>query len=101
MNDVRSKLREISHYLSSGCQENGEQNEELAAIKSREITKFYPALWEAYSTLGRACSQTGTLQGKTLRLVKLTLAIGAGSEEAVQSHARRAVDEGLAQASVK
>jgi alkylhydroperoxidase/carboxymuconolactone decarboxylase family protein YurZ len=54
-----------------------------------------PEVWNAYSDLGRACSESGPLDDETRRLVKLALAIGAESEGAVHSHVRRGLDEGL------
>jgi alkylhydroperoxidase/carboxymuconolactone decarboxylase family protein YurZ len=60
-----------------------------------EVATTYPQVWEAYAALGQACAEAGPLDGRTLRLVKLALAIGASSEGAVHSHARRAVAEGM------
>ncbi len=60
-----------------------------------EVARTYPQVWEAYAALGQACAEAGPLDGRTLRLVKLALAIGASSEGAVHSHARRAVAEGM------
>jgi alkylhydroperoxidase/carboxymuconolactone decarboxylase family protein YurZ len=60
-----------------------------------KIAGSYPEVWQAYSQLGESCSQAGPLDDRTRRLVKLALAIGALSEGAVHSHARRAVAEGL------
>jgi len=57
--------------------------------------KGNPDVWERYQGLGEACSEAGPLDVRTRRLVKLALAIGGGSEGAVHSHARRALDEGL------
>ena len=51
--------------------------------------------WNAYQALGKACAEAGPLDAKTRRLVKLALAIGARSEGAVHSHARRGIEEGL------
>lgn len=65
------------------------------------VAETYPEVWEAYAALGKACSQAGPLEGKTLRLVKLALAIGAGSEGAVHSHARRALAEGVSPEELK
>jgi alkylhydroperoxidase/carboxymuconolactone decarboxylase family protein YurZ len=62
---------------------------------AREVSQNYPAIWKSYTDLGAACSQAGPLTGRTLRLVKLALAIGVGSEGAVHSHARRALEEGI------
>lgn len=58
------------------------------------VARDYPEIWKAYSALGAACADSGPLEGKALRLVKLALAIGAASEGATHSHARRALDEG-------
>lgn len=55
----------------------------------------HPDIWDAYSDLGKACSEAGPLGDETRRLVKLALAIGAESEGAVHSHVRRGLDEGL------
>jgi alkylhydroperoxidase/carboxymuconolactone decarboxylase family protein YurZ len=60
-----------------------------------EIAARFPEVWRAYAGLGKACSQAGPLGGRTARLIKLALAIGARSEGAVHSHTRRAIAEGL------
>jgi alkylhydroperoxidase/carboxymuconolactone decarboxylase family protein YurZ len=60
-----------------------------------EVATAYPAVWEAYAALGKACAEAGPIDGRTARLVKLALAIGALSEGAVHSHTRRAIEEGL------
>jgi alkylhydroperoxidase/carboxymuconolactone decarboxylase family protein YurZ len=62
-----------------------------AGIFARE----FPATWEAYEALGKAASEAGPLDTRTRRLVKLALAIGAGSEGAVHSHTRQGLAEGL------
>lgn len=62
-----------------------------AGIFARE----FPAAWEAYEALGKAASEAGPLDARTRRLVKLALAIGAGSEGAVHSHTRQGLAEGL------
>ena len=62
-----------------------------AGIFARE----FPATWEAYEALGKAASEAGPLDARTRRLVKLALAIGAGSEGAVHSHTRQGLAEGL------
>lgn len=66
-----------------------------------EVAKAYPAVWEAYAGLGKACAEAGPLDHRTIRLVKLALAVGGLSEGAVHSHARRALDEGLAPAELE
>ncbi len=52
-------------------------------------------IWKAYQKLGKACSEAGPLEGRTLRLVRPALAAGAGSEGAVHSQVRRGIAEGL------
>ena len=63
--------------------------------RAKQIADDYPDIWAAYQVLGKACSQAGPLDRRTARLVKLSLAVGAGSEGAVHSHVRRARDEGI------
>jgi alkylhydroperoxidase/carboxymuconolactone decarboxylase family protein YurZ len=63
---------------------------------SRRIAETQPEIWKAYSALGKACAEAGPLDVEAIRLVKLALAIGAGSEGAVHSHTRRALGEGIA-----
>jgi alkylhydroperoxidase/carboxymuconolactone decarboxylase family protein YurZ len=60
-----------------------------------KIAKKYAPVWAAYEQLGAACAKAGPLDARTLRLVKLAIAVGSESEGAVHSHARRALDEGL------
>lgn len=60
-----------------------------------DFAEEVPEIWEAYSQLGKACSETGPIEGETKRLVKLALTIGSQSEGAVHSHVRRALDEGV------
>ena len=65
------------------------------------MAKAYPEVWNAYASLGKACSEAGPLDGRSARLVKLALAIGALSEGAVHSHTRRAIAEGLSKDELK
>ena len=60
-----------------------------------KIAKKYPHVWVAYEQLGAACAKSGPLDARTLRLVKLAIAVGSESEGAVHSHVRRALDEGV------
>ena len=62
----------------------------------QNVIEEYPDVWQAYQALGEACGTAGPLEDKTVRLVKLALAIGAKSEGAVHSHTRRALREGIA-----
>jgi alkylhydroperoxidase/carboxymuconolactone decarboxylase family protein YurZ len=66
-----------------------------------DVAETYPDIWAAYSKLGEACAECGPLDADTRRLVKLALAIGAASEGAVHSHARRAVEAGIDPAALK
>ncbi|XKE45363.1 carboxymuconolactone decarboxylase family protein [Halomonas organivorans] len=59
-----------------------------------QVAEQYPEVWEAFTALGKACAETGPLDERTRRLVKLALAVGKGSEGAVHSHVRRALAEG-------
>ena len=60
-----------------------------------EIAERHADVWSAYSALGQAVAGAGPLSERERRLVKLALAIGAGSEGAVHSHVRRAAAEGI------
>ncbi len=60
-----------------------------------KVADDYPEVWQAFASLGKACAEAGPLDARTRRLVKLALAVGSGSEGAVHSHMRRALDEGI------
>ena len=66
-----------------------------------DIAQEFPDVWSAYSALGEAGAEAGPLTERERRLVKLALAIGAASEGAVHSHARRAAAEGINMASLE
>lgn len=68
--------------------------DELPEVPST-LAAEHPEVWEQYSALGEACADAGPIDGETKRLVKLALAIGAGSEGAVHSHVRRGLEEGI------
>ena len=61
----------------------------------------YPDVWEHYTALGKSVSEAGELDARTRRLLKLALAVGAGSEGAVHAHARQASEEGIAAADIR
>ena len=67
----------------------------------QDVIQEYPEVWKAYQALGEASSNAGPMQPKTVRLVKLALAIGAKSEGAVHSHTRRALQEGITPAELQ
>jgi alkylhydroperoxidase/carboxymuconolactone decarboxylase family protein YurZ len=60
-----------------------------------------PELWAAFQKLGEQTSHAGPLSARERRLVHLALAIGADSQGATHSHARRAVTEGLSAADLE
>ncbi len=60
-----------------------------------DLAEQFPDVWSAYSALGKATANCGPLSARERRLVKLALAIGAGSEGAVHSHSRRGLSEGI------
>lgn len=66
-----------------------------------DVAQHYPDVWKAYAALGKACAEAGPLDKRTIRLVKLALAIGARSEGAVHSHTRRALSESLSAEELK
>ena len=59
------------------------------------VAKEKPELWRAFQALGEATGKAGSLSEREQRLVNVALAIGAGSEGATHSHARRGSSEGL------
>ncbi|MBW3624746.1 MAG: carboxymuconolactone decarboxylase family protein [Armatimonadetes bacterium] len=59
-----------------------------------EFSKKYPEVARAYNQLGDATSNAGPLDEHSIRLIKLGIALGARSEGAVHSHARRALAAG-------
>jgi alkylhydroperoxidase/carboxymuconolactone decarboxylase family protein YurZ len=77
-----------------------EQPENLPSGAGK-VARTYPAVWQAFAELGQACAEAGPIEGRTLRLIKLAIAIGALSEGAVHSHTRRALDEGLTTEEIK
>jgi alkylhydroperoxidase/carboxymuconolactone decarboxylase family protein YurZ len=70
-------------------------NDEYLPPIVQELARAHPAVWEAYNRLGQAAAAAGPLDGKTERLVKLALAVGAGREGAVHSHVRRGLAAGV------
>lgn len=66
-----------------------------------DLAEKHPDVWDAYAALGKATAEAGPLSAREKRLVKLALAIGAGSEGAVHSHTRRAKSEGIEADAVK
>jgi 4-carboxymuconolactone decarboxylase len=62
------------------------------------VDKFkgkHPVVWDAFERLGDACHETGPLDEKTRRLVKLALAVALRHEGAVHSATRNARRSGV------
>jgi 4-carboxymuconolactone decarboxylase len=57
----------------------------------------FPAVKEAFDSLGAAEHQAGPLSEKERRLIKLGIAVGAESEGAVRSHVRKLLGIGASQ----
>ena len=68
---------------------------EIRPGRAGRFAEETPAIWKAYQDLGKACSEAGPLADRERRLVRLAFAVGGGSEGAVHSHTRRALEEGL------
>jgi alkylhydroperoxidase/carboxymuconolactone decarboxylase family protein YurZ len=73
---------------------------DLPAV-AQGMADHYPDVWAAFQRLGATVSEAGPLNGRTKRLVRLALAIGADSSGAVHSHARRGLAEGIAPAELE
>ena len=56
--------------------------------------KDFPEVGRAYRDLGDAVGEAGSLDTKTIELVKLGMSLGAKIEGAVHSHARKALESG-------
>jgi alkylhydroperoxidase/carboxymuconolactone decarboxylase family protein YurZ len=82
---------EYTGYMKSGG------SKPMAKLpKPYELFKrIYPEIWQAYDRLGALSRAAGPLNEKSRALVKLAMAIGAGMEGAVHSHARRALADGV------
>ena len=59
-----------------------------------DFKKKFPAIFEDYRQLGKACRKEGPLSEKNQDLVKLGIAIGANSRGAVMSSIRKALASG-------
>jgi len=60
----------------------------------QEVSERFPEVFSHYSALGEAISRLKGMDAKTQELVKLGIAIGAGTEGAVHSHTRQALELG-------
>jgi len=64
-----------------------------ANFKSR-----HKGVWNAFEQLANECHESGPLDEKTRRLIKIALAVGAGLEGATHSAVRHAKESGATQA---
>ena len=69
--------------------------QEIMPDSVSSFEKKHPAVWEAFARLGEACHETGPLDEKTRRLVKLALAVAFRHEGAVHSATRNALQSGV------
>jgi alkylhydroperoxidase/carboxymuconolactone decarboxylase family protein YurZ len=60
-----------------------------------QIRTKHPEIWQAFSNLAQACHNGGPLDEKTRRLVKLAIAVGAGTEGGTHSAVRHAAEAGV------
>jgi 4-carboxymuconolactone decarboxylase len=80
--------------MSKSTQMTATPEVELPGVAG-QVAREKPELWEAFQQLGKATSAAGPLSERERRLVNLALAMGALSEGATHSHARRAMTEGF------
>jgi alkylhydroperoxidase/carboxymuconolactone decarboxylase family protein YurZ len=66
-----------------------------ADFKSR-----HQGVWSAFEQLANTCHESGPLDEKTRRLIKVALSIGAGLEGATHSAVRHAKESGASQAEI-
>jgi alkylhydroperoxidase/carboxymuconolactone decarboxylase family protein YurZ len=65
------------------------------SIVAEQIRTNYPEIWKAFNSLAQACHDAGPLDEKTRRLVKLAIAVGAGTEGGTHSSVRHAAEAGV------
>lgn len=63
--------------------------------------KKHPAVWDAFAKLGEACHETGPLDEKTRRLVKVAMSVAFRHEGAVHSATRNALKAGVAREEIE
>ena len=60
----------------------------------RQMHDDFPDYMQAYESFGKAASEAGPLDLKTVALAKLAISIGSGLEGGTHSHARKALEAG-------
>lgn len=66
-----------------------------------QFRRDYPAVAAAQDALAESVAVAGALDERTLRLVKLGIAVGALAEGSVRSNARRALAAGASAADIR
>ena len=66
-----------------------------------QFRNAYPDVAAAQDALAKTVATAGSLDGRTIRLVKLGIAIGAVAEGAVRSNTRQALAAGATEAEVR
>ena len=61
----------------------------------------YPELTENFEKLGVQCQQSGPLDGRARRLVKLGMAIATASRGGVKSQVRKALGDGFSKEEIR
>ena len=74
--------------------------EKLPGTFKQFVTKF-PKLGDAHEAIAQAVESYGPLDRKTIELIKIGLAVGAGLETATRSHVRRALQHGATEAEIE
>jgi alkylhydroperoxidase/carboxymuconolactone decarboxylase family protein YurZ len=67
----------------------------------KKFQKDFPEVAKAYEELGTAVHKAGPLNEKMRALIKLAISTGAGTEGAVHSHTRKAIEVGCSKAEIK
>jgi len=65
------------------------------SMVAEQIRTNNPEIWKAFNNLAQACHNAGPLDEKTRRLVKLAIAVGAGTEGGTHSAVRHAAEAGV------
>lgn len=93
------RTTEKCHYGTLVCVRDtaprGEAMQEPLPSSISAFEEKHPVVWEAFAKLGEACHETGPLDEKTRRLVKLAMALGLRHEGAVHSATRNALQSGV------
>jgi 4-carboxymuconolactone decarboxylase len=67
----------------------------------QKLLQEYPEYMEAVEKLGELAAKQGPIQGKYNHLIQLAAATAQGSEGAVHSHTRRAIEAGASPEEVR